>query len=128
MSGFLAFWLTGLVFVFCCGVMETPASVEFCPLAKAGSHCDKMKAETGLPKFSGESESSNFDCCGFLPQLFDKVRKLEKFQETAQVPDKLKIELPRFSLAQNNFQLAENYYAPIFASNKIFIKNRVFRI
>lgn len=124
----MAFWLTGLVFLLCCGMMDSPASVEFCPLAKAGSHCDKMKAEIDLPKFSGESDGFNFDCCGFLPQLFDKVRKLEKFQETAQVSDKLKIDLPRFSLVQNNFHLSENYYAPIFASNKIFIKNRVFRI
>lgn len=124
----MAFWLTGLVFLLCCGMMEAPASVEFCPLTKAGSHCDRMKAETDLLKFSGESDGFSFDCCGFLPQLFDKVRKLEKFQETAQVPNKLKIELPRFSLVQNNFQLAEIYYAPISASNKIFIKNQVFRI
>lgn len=128
MSGFLAFWLTGLVFVFCCGMMEAPASVEFCPLAKAGSHCDKMKAETALPKVSDESGGLSFDCCGFLPQLFDKVRKLEKFQETARVPDKLKFELPQFSLAQNDFQSAEIYQPPIFRSSKIFIKNCVFRI
>ncbi len=124
----MAFWLTGLVFIFCCGAMQTSDAKEFCPLAKAGSHCDKMKADDASPKFSGETESANFDCCAFLPALFDKARKLEKFQETAQVSANLKIELPQFSLAQNDFQPTEIYQPPIFHSSKIFIKNCVFRI
>lgn len=128
MSGFMAIWLTGLVFVFCCGMMEAPASVEICPLAKAGSHCNKMKSESDSPHFSGETNGFSFDCCAFLPALFDKVRKLEKYQETAQVPDKLKIDAPRFSFAENNFQTTENYQPPSFHSEKIFIKNCIFRI
>ncbi len=123
----MALWLTGLVFLFCCGEMNADTNVEICPLAKAGSHCDKANAET-KPNFSGKSETANFDCCAFLPQLFDKVRKLEKFQETAQVSDKLKIDLPQISFAQNDLQPAEIYRPPLFASNKIFIKNQVFRI
>ena len=127
MSGLLALWLSGLVLLFCCGMMEAPATAEFCPLAKAGSHCDKAKTQTNSPTFSSES-NLRFDCCGFLPAVFDKVRKLEKNQQTAQVPDKLKINLPRFSFAERDFQTAEIYQSPDFNQEKIFIKNCVFRI
>lgn len=124
----MAFWLTGLVFLFCCGTMNASESVEFCPLAKAGSHCSKTKSDTNLPRFSENTENANFDCCAFLPRLFDKSRKLEKFQETAQVPANLKIDLPRIFPAENDLYVAETYHQPVFQSEKIFIKNCVFRI
>lgn len=128
MSGLLAAWLSGVVLLLCCGTMESPAKAEICPLAKAGNHCDKAKAEINSPTFSGESDDFKFDCCAFLPAVFDKVRKLEKTPQTAQVSDKLKIDLPQFSFAESNFHLAETYHPPLSNQNKIFIKNCVFRI
>lgn len=127
MSGLLAVWLSGFVFLLCCGMMETPANAEICPLAKAGNHCNKAKTETNSPTFSIQSDLK-FDCCGFLPAVFDKARKLEKIQQPAQIPDKLKIDLPQFSFAESDFQTTENYHPPDFNQEKIFIKNCVFRI
>ena len=127
MSGLLAVWLSGFVFLLCCGMTKSPANAEFCPLTKAGNHCDKAKTKTNSPTFSIQSDLK-FDCCGFLPSVFDKVRKLEKTWQTAQTPDKLKIDLPRFSFAESDFQIAEIYHPPDFNPQKIFIKNCVFRI
>ena len=127
-SGLLAVWLSGFVLLFCCGAMQTTAAKEICPLAKAGNHCDKTKSETNSTTFSSESDNQNFDCCAFLPALFEKARKLEKSQQSAQVPDKLKFDAPRFSFAENDFQVAEIYHPPEFNQEKIFIKNCVFRI
>lgn len=129
MSGFLAFWLTGLVFLFCCGTMNVPAAtVEFCPLAKSGSHCDKAKSDTNEPTFSDKSEGIYFDCCAFLPKLFEKTRKFDNNQQTARVSDKLKIDLPRFSVIEKGFRIQVIYQSPIPFQNKLFIKNQVFRI
>ena len=127
-SGLLAVWLSGFVLLFCCGAMQTTAANEICPLAKAGNHCDKTKSKSNSPTFSSESDNQNFDCCAFLPALFEKTRKLEKTQQTAQISDKLKFDAPRFSFAENNFQVAETYQPPDFYQEKIFIKNCVFRI
>ena len=127
MSGLLAVWLSGFVLLFCCGMMKSPANAEICPLAKTENHCNKAKSESNSPTFSNESDLK-FDCCAFLPAVFDKVRKLEKTPQTAQVSDKLKIDLPQFSFAESNFHLAETYHPPLSNQNKIFIKNCVFRI
>src|SRR5688500_5529333 len=96
-AGLLAVWLSGFVLLFCCGAMKARAGTESCPLAKAKSHCDKTnKAEPNAPVFSADS-GLRFDCCGFLPAVFDKARKIEKNQLAANVTERLKIERPVFS-------------------------------
>ncbi len=128
MSASLAVWLSGVVLLFCCGTMEAQtAEMEFCPLAKAEKHCNKTKADDNQTSFSGESGSS-FDCCNFLPAIFDKVRKIEKTERVALIADKIKVESPRFLPVKNNFERAENYRKSSFYQEKIFIKNCVFRI
>jgi hypothetical protein len=128
MSASLAVWLSGFVLLFCCGTMEAKtAETEFCPLAKAKSHCNKTNADENQTSFSGES-SSNFNCCNFLPAVFDKVRKIEKTKRIAPIADKIKVESPRFLPVKNNFERAENYRKHFFYQEKIFIKNCVFRI
>ena len=127
-AGLLAFWLSGFVLLFCCGAMETRAETEFCPLAKAKSHCDKTdKAKTDAPVFSADA-GLKFDCCGFLPAVFDKARKIEKNQQTANVAERMKIERPVFSFARSDSASRNFYRPPPFQQKKIFIKNRVFRI
>lgn len=129
-SGLLVVWLSGFVFLFCCGAMEVQAKTEFCPLAKAKSHCDKSKKaktddSTVLLK---QPENEEYDCCGFLPAIFDKARKIESNLQTASIADKVKIESPRFSPVVNGFEIAGIYHAPIYNREKIFIRNCVFRI
>jgi hypothetical protein len=128
MSASLAVWLSGFVLLFCCGTMEAQsAEAEFCPLAKAESHCKKINADENQTSFSGKSDLV-FDCCNFLPAVFDKVRKIEKTKRIAQIADKIKIESPPFLPVKNNSERAENCHKSSFYQEKIFIKNCVFRI
>lgn len=123
-SSLLVVWLSGFVLLFCCAAMEARAETEFCPLAKAKSHCDKAK--TGAPTFSNDS-ASKFGCCGFLPAVFDKARKIEKTSQIDSV-HQVKIDSPRFSSVEKRFAAAGFYRPPEFDRKKIFIKNCVFRI
>src|SRR5687767_8734721 len=98
-SSLLVVWLSGFVFLFCCGAMETRANEEFCPLAKAKSHCNKSeKSKTDDSAILLEqSDNKKYDCCGFLPAVFDKARKIEKNLQAANVTSKVKVERPQFS-------------------------------
>jgi hypothetical protein len=129
-AAFMVFWLSGILFLLCCGTMQAQAKdAEFCPLAAKGkSHCDKAKKDNDLPVVSKQSDNLNFDCCGFLPAVFDKTRKIEKNQQIALPVAKIKVDSPIFSLVENNFEVAAGYRPPILRQERIFIKNCIFRI
>lgn len=129
-AAFMVFWLSGVLFLLCCGEMRARTSdKEFCPLAAKGqSHCDKGAVKSDSPIFSKISESQTLDCCGFLPAVFDKTRKGENIQQSAQPADKIKVDSPRFSYVENSFEAVADYHSPFLAREKIFIKNCVFRI
>lgn len=128
-AAFMVFWLSGVLFLLCCGTMQGQAESEFCPLAAKGrSHCDRAKKDSGLPSFSKESGNLKMDCCGFLPAVFDKTRKIEKIEQVAQPADKIKVDLPKFSFTKNEFRVVADYNPPVSKWEKIFIKNCVFRI
>jgi hypothetical protein len=126
-AAFMALWLSGFLFLFC-PQMPAMTAKEFCPLGKGKSHCDKAKAENDSPLVSRESGSYSFDCCGFLPAVFDKSRKIEKNQKTVYPVAKIKVDLPKFAFAENDSAVSISYQPPVFHQNKIFIKNCVFRI
>lgn len=127
LAGFMILWLSGFLFLFC-PQMPAMTAKEFCPLAKGKSHCDKAKAENDSPLVSRESGIYSFDCCGFLPAVFDKSRKVEKNQKTVQPVAKIKVDLPKFAFAEKDFAVSGSYNSVSFSQNKIFIKNCVFRI
>ena len=110
--------------------METRANEEFCPLAKAKSHCNKSeKSKTDDSAILLEqSDNKKYDCCGFLPAVFDKARKIEKNPQAANVTSKVKVERPQFSGVVNDFEIAAVYHSPNKNREKLFIKNCVFRI
>jgi hypothetical protein len=124
LAAFMILWLSGFLFLFC----PQMTAKEFCPLAKGKSHCDKAKAENDSPLVSRESGSYSFDCCGFLPAVFDKSRKVEKNQKTAHPVAKIKVDLPKFVFTEKDFAVSGSYNSASFSQNKIFIKNCVFRI
>lgn len=127
-SGLLAVWLSGFVFLFCCGTMPFKAAeTDFCPLAKYGGHCDKSNQAGDAPTFSSESDTK-FNCCEFIPKVFNKFRNLENTQKAVQPADKLKIERPQFVAVQSHFEPARTFHQPVFPPEKIHIKNCVFRI
>lgn len=127
LAGFMVIWLSGFLFLFCCDMPEMQAK-EFCPLGKAKSHCDKAKAENASPLVSKETADHGLDCCGFMPAVFDKTRKVEKNRQPAQPVDKVKVDLPKFVFIKNDFGASAKYRPQEFSQNKIFIKNCIFRI
>ena len=85
MAGFMAVWLSGFVFLFCCQEMKAVAADESCPLVKAGSHCDKAQ-QTSTNDAIEALRPACFDCCGFLPIVFDKSRKVDTVQKQIATP------------------------------------------
>lgn len=127
-SGLLAVWLSGFVFLFCCGIAEAKTTeAEFCPLAKASEHCNKTNQSNDLPTVSSEL-NIQFNCCGFLAKVFDKFRKIDKTEKEIETSDKFRIERPRFNVAQAHFSATKIFHQPVLIQEKIFIKNCVFRI
>lgn len=130
-AAFMVSWLSGVLFLFCCGTMQEAraADAEFCPLAAKGrSHCDKTKESGDEPIFSAATSHLKFDCCGFLPAVFDKTRKIEKTEQTTEPAAKIKVAPPEFSCDGDDFETTSEYRSIIRKQEKIFIKNCVFRI
>ena len=126
-SSLLVVWLSGFVFLFCCGTMEVQAKGEFCPLAKAKSHCDKAKNDDSAILLE-QSGNETFDCCGFLPAVFDKTRKVEKNQQPANIINRVKVDRPQFFLVKSEYETHGIYHPPFLNQEKTFIVNCVFRI
>jgi hypothetical protein len=128
-SGALIFWLSGLIFLFCCEMPMAKAAEEdeSCPLAKI-NHCDKKTAsENNSQSASFQSESRAFDCC-ILPNIFDKARKIEQNPQTAVIALTVKISTPEFSIVENRFDAPRLYRPPVLNRGGTYLKNRVFRI
>lgn len=128
-SSLLIVWLSGVVLLFCCGNMKARAAeAESCPLAKAG-HCNRQasgEANVDFARFQRESHA--FDCCGFLPQLFDKARKIEKNPQALAAATIGKIAAPKFSFVIHSVKSTKVYQPVIRNRGSIYLKNCVFRI
>jgi len=126
LAGFMAVWLSGVVFLLCCQQMNGAGTdAESCPLAKMSAHCDK--AGPGF-SFAESTDETAMDCCGFLPAVFDKARKVEQTQKqfaVAQKPAALKFTLPPVS---QNSPTITAFYSRIPDRQTTFVKNCVFRI
>lgn len=128
MAGSLALWLSGFVFLFCCGTMPFKAKTESCPLAKTSGHCNKGNQAKDTPTFSGES-TAMFNCCEFIPKVYDKFRYFEKAKKDVQpAGGKPEIERTQFIAVENRFETARTFHQTALAQPKIFIRNCVFRI
>jgi hypothetical protein len=130
LAGTMIFWLSGLLFLFCC---EMPthaqaAETDSCPLAKI-NHCDKKTAgKNSLPSASLQAETNAFACC-ILPNIFDKARKIENVQPIADAAaPAITISKPKFLLAKIEFEFPATYQSPVLSRNETYLKNRVFRI
>jgi hypothetical protein len=124
----MAFWLTGVAFLFCCeNISAASGDAEFCPLAKISSHCDKSaKADAGN---SAVSDGDDWvECCEFLPAIFNKARKLEQVQKhSLTAPVELAAPRPRAEAIKHTPPDLAFYPHPA-GGQRLFIKNCVFRI
>src|SRR5437763_16653697 len=78
-AAFMAVWLSGFVFIFCCYANSTASHMtEFCPMHTASHHCDGGMEQNDASTAVGRAEAVCFDCCGYLPAVFDKARKVDQ--------------------------------------------------
>lgn len=128
LAAFLIVWLSGFVFLFCCEMSTAAATQdEFCPLAKVQNHCDKSTEESRYLSASDLPHSNAAECCGFLPVVFDKKRKVEKVHQVAPATRRLKAELAQ-TIAFNKSAEPASYRSFRVVQRKIFAKNCIFRI
>src|SRR5438045_2855321 len=80
LAGFMALWLSGVVFLFLCHAQAATA-METCPLVKLGAHCDKADKEKDAKKVTKQTNETGMDCCAFIPTLFDKTRTSDSNQQ-----------------------------------------------
>ncbi|HEX9960612.1 MAG TPA: hypothetical protein VGB00_06760 [Pyrinomonadaceae bacterium] len=128
-SSVLVFWLSGIALLFCCGNMEARAAeTDSCPLAKT-NHCGKQsEGENNLDFASFQKESLTFDCCAFLPKVFDKARKIEKIPQVSTVPATVEIPAPKFSFVVRRVNSPKIYQPVVRNRGSTYLKNCVFRI
>lgn len=128
-SSVLVIWLSGIVLLFCCGNMEARVSeADSCPLAKT-SHCDRQASNENAVDFASfQKESRAFDCCGFLPKVFDKARKIEKIPQAATAAITAETPAPKFSFVVHSVKSPKIYQPVVHNGGSTYLKNCVFRI
>lgn len=128
-AGLLAVWLSGVVFLFCCESSKAKNSeTESCPLSKT-SHCNKKSTEETVSQLALlQTENQTFDCCRFPSQVFDKARKIETNQQTAEVSSIFKLPTAKFFFAEQKFSSPKVYHPLILNRRSTHLINCVFRI
>ena len=127
LAGFMAIWLSGVIFLLCCHVQNTlAAGMESCPLVKLGAHCDKAYRDS--EKVEKQSNDQGMDCCAFIPTLFDKNRTIDANQQVAVAAPTTTVVKPRLVRVRTNFAPAYPYLSTVLLKNNTFLKNRTFRI
>src|SRR4030095_5374964 len=127
-AAFMSIWLSCIVFLFCCEALAKTSEKEFCPLAKLSpEHCDKGKSDKNLTLVSDERPQT-LNCCGFLPAVFDKTRKIERHVSVLEPSAKPATITFRSSVAVHRIQIPVVYVSYLPARDRVFIKHRILRI
>jgi hypothetical protein len=128
LAGSLIFWLSGIIFLFCCEMPAVQAAEkDSCPLAKA-SHCNKKTSDEDSGKnVSVKPGDQAFDCCIF-PGVFDKARKVEKNPQTSAIAQFTKVSSPVFGQPKVESGIPNTYRPLVLNRSGTYLKNRVFRI
>ncbi len=129
LAGFMAMWLSGVLFLICCANMGARAAEpEFCPLAKKSAHCDKAKSDDGVPSVTTPISETSMYCCGFLSAVFDKSRKVEQSQNMALLAEEPVEPRQIRAPALDHSPLLAAYHPRLPNFQKTFIQNCVFII
>lgn len=132
LAGFMAVWLSGFLFLLCCAVVPGgPIDAVSNSLDSMSEHCKKAMAARSA-KVSGDvfelSGTDSFACCGFLPTVFDKNRKIDRIDQLEIVSSqRLSV---RFDVTHIAVRPSTTVRARPFIPDRqySFIKNQVFRI
>ncbi|MDQ3321817.1 MAG: hypothetical protein M3525_05185 [Acidobacteriota bacterium] len=122
----LVFWMSGVLFLFCCETTEA-AETESCPLPKT-SHCSRQSSSESVSQFASVHLKDALDCCRFLPQIFDKARKIETVQKAEPAAESVKVPQPKFSIASRAFPAKITFQSVVINREDTHLKNGVFRI
>jgi hypothetical protein len=124
-TAFMAVWLSGFVFLIICG--RGPDTVESCPLARAGIHCDKADKQRNAEKVEKQTGDQGVDCCAFIPAFFDKTRTVESHQIAPPVVSS-PVSQPIAVIVRANFIPAFQANSFVPPRNNTFLINRSFRL
>lgn len=129
LAGFMALWLSGIVFILCCHLQNSyVADRVSCPLVKLGAHCQKGEKAKAADIITRQSDDQGLDCCAFIPAFFDKTRTNDSHQQVA-VAAPPAIPTPAITvIARHNYAPPRAYHSPPIFKNDTFLKNRAFRI
>ncbi len=122
----LVFWMSGVLFLFCCETTEA-AKAESYPLAKE-SHCLKQTSGESVSQIVSIQADEALGFCRFLPQVFDKARKIETVQKAESATESVKVPQPKFSIASRAFPAEPNFQSVVINREDTHLKNCVFRI
>jgi uncharacterized membrane protein len=127
-SGFMALWLSGSVFIFCCYASSTVKMMtESCPMHAASHHCDGMIEQNDPSKIVDRLEGVCFDCCGYLPAVFDKARKVDQ-PAPVTAPERVAVVATLITPRPARAPLGPAYRTRLPDKSRTFISTQVFRI
>jgi hypothetical protein len=127
LAGFMSIWLSGIALLLFCQLPARASGSDYCPLTRAAkSHCDRATQQSKTESFS-QSTPEAFDCCAFIPAVFDKTRKIDRHPQPAGIAEKpeplrLKIRPVRHDWPKGTYA----FYLPV--PDRIFIKLHALRI
>lgn len=128
LAGFIAVWLSGFVFLFCCHASLAASHVkDSCPMGKQAHHCDlpMEQADDATP-----ADSIDGVCvtgCGYLPAVFDKARKVDQ-PAPVTAPERVAVTPRLITPRPARAPLVTVYRARLADKSRTFISNQVFRI
>ncbi|MBC7900290.1 MAG: hypothetical protein H7070_09580 [Saprospiraceae bacterium] len=127
-AAFMAFWLSGFLFLFCCGSMPSAnAAAEHCPLKQKSEHCDRGSEKNNA--VSRQTGHASLGCCAYLSIVFDKARKIDRMVDSSSdVPAEVQVDAPKLRSVAVSFQTPAAYSPPVLYRKNVFIDNCVFRI
>lgn len=131
-AGFMAIWLSGFVFLFCCvAAFGGPMGEASSSMDSMSEHCKKAMAAKSVKESHDGFELSGaerLDCCGFLPAVFDKNRKIDRIDKVETVSSQ-RISV-RFDIKHVTCRLSSTVKRRPYIPDRqyTFIKYQVFRI
>lgn len=129
LAGFMAVWLSGVVFLFCCGTMDAMAAdSDICPLAKMSADCDKAEKAGANAAIVVSSDESSVGCCAFLPAVFDKSRKVERDQKQIALASTSVVIEPQLPKVAAPHRIPTTFRPHIPDRQRSFVKNCAFLI
>ncbi len=131
LSGFLAFWLSSVLVLACCGshlFTVSASNVEeemSCPMDGGHDCCKKDKDATNV----SESEQNKDDCCVFKPTkiLSTDLQKQQDVRQTLAVTEKTEKPKPVYFI-KNSYKPTKVYHSAIRNRGSTYLQNCVFRI